>query len=489
MQALDWAYDKAVNGVPGLDSAEEMAANYLNGAGTLIDKVNSLIFWQNSKAGTSGFLTGLGGILSMPVAIPANIASVIYIQVRMIAAIAHMGEYDLRDDRVKTLIYACLCGNAAGEVVKGIGIKLGVKITQKAINSISGKVLTSINRAVGFRLLTKFGQTGIVNFGKCIPLVGGVVGGAFDAVTTNIIGNVARNTFIGSSRVSKEPCVSAEDESAGPIVGKAGNDPCSQSTVLDVTFDASSPSDVGPELPTQQDPDLSGMQQFLSEDAKLRDEWRRSYGDGYVDFIYDGPTDPARWFNGGERILCLLKEAHGGGVWDQAEAIRNDGGLLRVGGTASQATQNRVVEWLYAIDGALNGKRVDIDADRCAGYPEARAVMLRSAWINIKKAGGVSKSDADDLRGVVERDILFLRRQFKLLSPRIVLCCGTFDLAVDLLFPDHQMIRGTSFSYRSGSVIVIDFRHPARAACESYEPLIEEIERIRKAGALSKNQT
>ena len=31
----------------------------------------------------------------------------------------------------------------------------------------------TMNKAVGFRLLTKFGQTGLVNLGKAIPLVGG----------------------------------------------------------------------------------------------------------------------------------------------------------------------------------------------------------------------------------------------------------------------------------------------------------------------------
>jgi hypothetical protein len=35
----------------------------LNGDGELVDKVNALIRWQNTKAGTSGFITGLGGII------------------------------------------------------------------------------------------------------------------------------------------------------------------------------------------------------------------------------------------------------------------------------------------------------------------------------------------------------------------------------------------------------------------------------------------
>lgn len=196
MQALDWAYDKSVNGVPGLDSAQEMAREYLNGNGTLVEKVNALIRWQNTKAGTSGFLSGIGGIVLMPVTIPANITSVMYVQVRMIAAIAHMGDYDLKDDRVKSLVYACLCGNAAKDIVKEIGIKVGTKLTEQAIKNISREIIVKINQAVGFRLLTKFGQTGVVNLGKAIPFVGGLVGATFDSVSTNAIGNIARDTFI-----------------------------------------------------------------------------------------------------------------------------------------------------------------------------------------------------------------------------------------------------------------------------------------------------
>ena len=69
-------YEKAVDGMPGLDSAYKLTADYLNSSDSLKDQVNSLIRWQNAKAGTSGFVTGIGGLLSMPVTIPANIASV-----------------------------------------------------------------------------------------------------------------------------------------------------------------------------------------------------------------------------------------------------------------------------------------------------------------------------------------------------------------------------------------------------------------------------
>ncbi|PAY01039.1 EcsC family protein [Pseudoalteromonas sp. HM-SA03] len=199
MQALDWAYEKAVNGVPGLDSASELAEDYLASDDDLINQVNSLIRWQNTKAGTSGFLTGLGGIVTMPVAIPANITSVMYVQVRMIAAIAHMGGHDLHDDRVKTLVYACLTGNAGKDILKDMGIVVGTKLTTNAIRNISGKTITAINQKVGFRLLTKFGEKGVINLGKAVPLVGGIIGGTFDTIATNTVGNIARDTFVNNS--------------------------------------------------------------------------------------------------------------------------------------------------------------------------------------------------------------------------------------------------------------------------------------------------
>lgn len=194
--ALDWAYDKAVGGIPGLDSAQELAECYMKNGSCKTSQANSLIRWQNTKAGTSGFLTGLGGIITMPVTIPANIASVMYVQLRMISAIAHIGEHDIRDDRIKTMAYACLTGNAAKDILKDAGIVIGRKLTENAIKSISGKTITKINQAVGFRLFTKFGEKGVINLGKAVPLLGGIVGATFDSVTTNIVGNVARDAFI-----------------------------------------------------------------------------------------------------------------------------------------------------------------------------------------------------------------------------------------------------------------------------------------------------
>jgi len=202
MQALDYVYEKAITGALGTDSCYDLAEEYLKLEGDMISKTNSLIRWQNTKASTTGFLTGLGGVILLPVAIPANISTIWYVQIRMIASIAVMGGYDVKDDRVKSLVYACLTGNAAKDILKNIGANFSTKMTNQLIKSISGETIKAINKAVGFRLLTKFGEKGIVNLGKMVPLAGGVVGATFDGVTTNIIGNIARKTFIEGSALN-----------------------------------------------------------------------------------------------------------------------------------------------------------------------------------------------------------------------------------------------------------------------------------------------
>lgn len=116
MKVLDWSYDRAINGVPGMGTAEEIARDYMKGDQSLGKKVDSLIRWQNTKCATSGFITGLGGILALPVSLPANITSALYVQLRMIAAIAYMGGCDIRDDRVKSLVYICLAGSSATDI-------------------------------------------------------------------------------------------------------------------------------------------------------------------------------------------------------------------------------------------------------------------------------------------------------------------------------------------------------------------------------------
>ena len=197
MNLLDSLYSKCIQGIPMISSPiEKMADDYLQHNATVEDAAKDMINKQVIKCTTSGFITNLGGVITLPVTIPANVGSVMYVQMRMIACAAYMAGYDVHTDQVQTLVYACLAGVSVMEVVKKAGIKIGQKGLENLIDKIPGKVLIAINHKVGFRMLTKFGETGVINLGKAIPVAGGVIGGGFDFIDTKFIGNRAYNQFI-----------------------------------------------------------------------------------------------------------------------------------------------------------------------------------------------------------------------------------------------------------------------------------------------------
>ena len=188
MKILDSCYEKCLNGIPKVSpSVEEMANDYLKKYKTKEEACKAMIRNQIAKCATSGFITGFGGFITMPVTLPANITSVIYVQMRMIACTSYMAGFDLNSDQTQTLVYACLAGVAVNNVMKQASIKFGVKLANGLIKKIPGKVLTKINQKVGFRFITKFGTKGVVNLGKLIPGVGAVIGGGLDLVETKII--------------------------------------------------------------------------------------------------------------------------------------------------------------------------------------------------------------------------------------------------------------------------------------------------------------
>lgn len=204
MELLDVCYRRAVEGIPHMsDPVEDLVADYVSRYDDVADAARAMTNMQLVKNAASGFLSGAAGFFALPVliaAIPANIANVLYVQLRMVVALAKMGGYDIRSDQVQTMVYACIAGSAATDILKDAGIKVAGKLAEGAIKQIPRATLTKINQAVGFRLITKFGETGAINLGKMIPIVGGMVGGSFDFATTKVIANVAYGCFIGESK-------------------------------------------------------------------------------------------------------------------------------------------------------------------------------------------------------------------------------------------------------------------------------------------------
>jgi hypothetical protein len=192
---LEWIADVGINGLGILPSAEQVAEKCLSESGNVNDAINSLIAWRTTHAVGSGFITGLGGIAAMPITIPAGLVASYALGANTAAAVAYLRGYDIHSEQVRTMVLLCLIGEAGEEILKTAGIAIGIKVCQNLIKRIPSKVLIEINKKIGFRLITKAGEKGVINLVKMLPLVGGVIGGAFDGIFVNSCGKTAKIVF------------------------------------------------------------------------------------------------------------------------------------------------------------------------------------------------------------------------------------------------------------------------------------------------------
>lgn len=197
LNTLDALYDKVLRGLPPKrEGAVAMAERYLRKNDSVDDAAMALINDHIGRCTATGFVLGLGGLVTMPVTIPANIAGVLYFQLRMIAGVAYMGGYDVYSPQVRMLTYVCLAGISIQSVLKNTGVKIGTRITKTVVAKIPAKLTATINRSVGYRLFTKLGSRSAFSVGKAVPVVGGIVSGSLDLVETRLIAERAYNMFI-----------------------------------------------------------------------------------------------------------------------------------------------------------------------------------------------------------------------------------------------------------------------------------------------------
>ena len=152
-------------------------------------------------AGAQGFLTNIGGLVTMTVTVPANITGLALIQCRMVAGIAHLRGYDLADERTRNAILACLLGEEeVARLVKRkklpappMALATAPSVDPELSGRIAGEVASDmVARITGTRMATTIGRR--------VPVVGGVIGLSADAYTTWRLGRYADREFLPRNR-------------------------------------------------------------------------------------------------------------------------------------------------------------------------------------------------------------------------------------------------------------------------------------------------
>lgn len=189
--------DVGITGKGPFASASMVADKALRKSGGDVEKAVRLVVRSHlAMGGVSGFVTSVGGFTTLAVAMPANIVGFYLVATRMTAAVASLRGYDVDNPQIRTAILLTLVGAEAEDLLAkaGIGTASG-GVTNLAAQRLPGPILMVVNKAVGFRILTKAGADTFKGFGKRVPLVGGAVGAGLDSWLLNRISENARREF------------------------------------------------------------------------------------------------------------------------------------------------------------------------------------------------------------------------------------------------------------------------------------------------------
>src|SRR6478752_2751155 len=187
------ALHRAIHGVGPLPPAAKAADAQLKEQKGNVDRgVHEVIENHVRYAGAQGFLTNLGGLVTMAIMIPTNVTGLALIQCRMVAGIAHLRGYDLDDPRVRNAILACLLGeDEIDALVKKrrmpappMALATALVHDPELDRIIPAEVASNlIARVAGKRLASTVGRR--------VPVVGGLVGAGADGFITWRIGRYA----------------------------------------------------------------------------------------------------------------------------------------------------------------------------------------------------------------------------------------------------------------------------------------------------------
>ncbi|GAB3487758.1 EcsC family protein [Flexivirga sp.] len=190
-----------IDGKAGFDSAHEVAEAARRDYPADVDRAIDHVVSQHRKlAASAGFVTSLGGFVTMAVALPVNLVGFYLINTRMVAAIADLRGYDLHDQGTRTAILLTLVGGDADDLLKKAGVVSTGRLANLAANQLPPPAVMVVNKAVGFRLVGQLGDKLLTKLGKGIPVAGGVIGAGLDVFLLHRIAKVARREFPPTGR-------------------------------------------------------------------------------------------------------------------------------------------------------------------------------------------------------------------------------------------------------------------------------------------------
>lgn len=192
------ALHRAIVGVGPLPGAAESAERQLlRNDGDANRAISDLIRIHVAMAGTAGFATNIGGLVTVAVTLPTNLTGLAVIESRLVACIAHLRGYDINDPRVRNAILIAELGDE--RVRKQIKAKKlpGTPMAVATAPTYDPGLDRVVAAEVAAEMLTAIaGKRLATTIGKHVPIIGGAVGAGTDGWETYQIGRYARREFL-----------------------------------------------------------------------------------------------------------------------------------------------------------------------------------------------------------------------------------------------------------------------------------------------------
>ena len=198
IRVVDAILDLGIDGKGPFAPAGAVADRALRAAGGDVEKAVDAVVRQHTRAAAAeGFVTSLGGFITLPVALPANVVAFYALATRMTAAIARLRGHDIEKPQIRTAVLLTLVGADADDLLKKahLAAPAGGRLVNLAAQRLPGPVEMVVKKGVFFRLVAGSGKTVLSRFGRGVPVAGGLVGAGVDAVLLRRVASDAKREF------------------------------------------------------------------------------------------------------------------------------------------------------------------------------------------------------------------------------------------------------------------------------------------------------
>lgn len=198
------------------------------------------------------------------------------------------------------------------------------------------------------------------------------------------------------------------------------------------------------------------------------------------DFVKDGVVYENSYLQSNPRLLFVMKEVNdsSGGNWDLRDFIREG---------AIPQTWNNIARWVYGIRNL--DKEINWDFLKKNTNKLRKEILNSICVMNLKKSPGRGRTNNDELEKIATEDKEYLKEQFPLYDPDLIICCGsvTGDLFRRLILSENNPVpnltkRGIPFYEFKPNKYLISFYHPQATVlgCLLYYGLIDAVKEIWK---------